>query len=38
MTLRRFNEVGDMRLSDHRPMTVDIERTARQATVSRDVQ
>jgi hypothetical protein len=25
MTLRRFNEAGDMRLSDHHPITVDVE-------------
>jgi hypothetical protein len=37
MTLRHFNEVGGMRLSDHHPITVDVECTVAPVTVSREV-
>ena len=38
MTLSGFNEAGDVRLSDHHPMTVDVECAAVTVAGSRDVQ
>jgi hypothetical protein len=38
LTLRRFNEAGDTRLSDHHPMTVDVECAAGLAAGSLVVQ
>jgi len=37
LTLRHFNDAGDMRLSDHHPITVDVECAAPMTTGLREV-